>query len=256
MLGELPTPIDEITGQPLAVRLINLTQSVVSQDTNFHHHYHPRLSPELLPIEDFFDTSGLAVRQSRGQELPIWLHKRYHDIFTGPQRPKTRQQKFSSVILNCSGVLPRKVIDLSHFPDFDEERDIIHIDSDEYAQLSSTVHIEKANHPRGHRVRTNIGKFIASYAVEQNLHDIIRESLIDEFLYTLDPIRRREIGNYMLTSALDIALEPVRPVHALARRKGLIVPHKPHDPMVVVKKFFVKKRFDDYYSTLQQALAV
>ena len=114
------TPIDtELTNLPLPV-LMTGTDFSLNGD-NFHHHFHPSRSSELgydpttgrlYPRDDLRRMAGMAVRTSRVQDIPIWLHSRYNNIFSGPPLPETLEEQFTTVVLVCAGIVPRQAIDL------------------------------------------------------------------------------------------------------------------------------------------------
>jgi len=91
------TPRDELTGQPLSVyvRPADFHREGLDCTPEFHHHLHPGNDVELgcdnagdlLPVTDLNRSEGLAVRYSKGQTVPNWLHDDYHDLFFGPKLP-------------------------------------------------------------------------------------------------------------------------------------------------------------------------
>lgn len=243
------TPVDELTGLPLAVLPVESLAGALFYDfaDNYHHHFHPKRSDLLT------DAGGIALRASRGQKLPFWAHTRYHQLFTGPPLPETPQDKFHLCVLACAGFIARQAIDVSGPGDFQT----VTMTDEQFEQVSlpEAWHISKAHKPdQAHYVRDAIGRFFASYVLEQQLTHV-PDKVIEEFLGTQDERRRKELGNFMLKEAVEIAVEPVKPVHVELGRQGLRhANRRDPSPASVVRNFFTKDRFTNYHSELSRRL--
>lgn len=114
MAAELVSPVDELTGMPLAVAppLENLPRGD-SSIANWHHLYHPSTAPELQTL------GGAALRNSRVELLPLKWHntgrQNYHSYYKGPPLPAAddKETQFRLCVLACAGYLPEKVIALN-----------------------------------------------------------------------------------------------------------------------------------------------
>jgi hypothetical protein len=243
----LATPIDEITGLPLPILIIDTEETSANTSfSDYHHHYHPER--DLVSADD----AMVALRRSRGQYLPRWLHEHYHKYFAGPEFPETRQEIFAVVVLACAGITPRKAIDFSGFegPKIVEVRDDRH-----YSRVVESVKHEGEKHGQTNSIyRSQIGMFFANYAIEQSIKDVVRDTLIDEFLNTTDMDRRKVLGNLMLSKAIGLSVEPVIPIHAEIKKHSIA--RRRTDLNKIVKDFFVSSRRPDYYKALDHKLSV
>lgn len=239
----LSTPADELSGLPLPIFVT--PENYEGHQTNFHHLWHPRLSVELL------DIGGLAVRTSYGADLPIYMHQRSHDTFTGPPLPQSDEDKFRLACLACAGVVPRKAIELFDAGGYE----IIELDNDEHLFISNKIHIERAQKPKYEYINRNkIGKFFAQYALRHGLEAEIPKSLIRKFLKAEDRGRREELGSFILAKAINVAASALTAAHIEARREGLVQESRDGTPTQVVRAFFVGERFKDYLDPLEENL--
>jgi hypothetical protein len=249
----LATPVDEQTGLPLPI-LITDPQSM-NANINFvdyHHHFHPER--ELV----YHNDALTALRRSRGQELPRWLHEHYHNFFAGPELPKNRKDIFGRVILACAGVVPRQVID---FGNGKATPRVVSMDNDNYYRfVAKTVKHEADKLNQSRKVsrshdfyRTQIGIFLANYAIEQPFQKTISSDVIDEFLMTGCQLRRKTLGNLMLREAIHIAVEPIVPLHRHLYRQGL-AHRKPMELTDIVRDYFVRSRQQEYFMAMQKKL--
>lgn len=248
MAAETPTPTCEVTKLPLPVFHAEPPQGALFVPTNFHHHFHPHYSPELENI------SGRAVRYSRGQTLPIWLHQNYHDIFTGPELPKKLEDKFRLTVLSCAGVVPRQAIDVSS----DSGYDVIDLNNVQYELLASrsSIHIEEPTSQwRQLYVRKTIGKFFAAYAMKQDVEDIVSRRVIKEFLSPrTSEARKRELGSYIIRGTLEESVRPLVPFHHELQDEGYVQGSKTGKLKSVLRKFFTKNYFPDYHEEIARLL--
>lgn len=208
MAGKLVAPTDKCTGLPLPVLPPPEIPSFDNKEfANWHHHYHPENSPLLK------SPGGLAVRHVRLQLLPIKeYHDPYHGIFEGPVLPKTTQQRFSQIILSCAGYIPSKAIDIHS----DNPAIPVALNEKLRTRLQTSGEIEV-------RGQSNICDFVKDYVVKQDLTGV-KESLIEEFVFTTHHERKRFLGNWLLALASEIAVEPVKPLYRQAKKEGLIHP--------------------------------
>jgi hypothetical protein len=263
--AELVTPTDELTGLPLPVFVSPEMMDAAGIHTNHHHHFHPRKSQELgylgnglnfselKPAEQTVWLEGKAVRNSRVQVVPLYLHQRYHDFFTGPLLPQSRADKFTATVLACAGVLPRRAIDLSKLGGYRE----IDLTDKQHRFLKGfkRLHFVGAHEDRQYEIvkRDRIGRFFADYAIEQSAQHLIGDSLIDEFLHTSNETSRKKIGRSILEMAIDESVASLISLRDEAAREGMLRRKRTHLSSIV-KQFFVPSKFDDYQRPLAAAL--
>lgn len=107
------SPVDEMTGIPLAIAPTVDVVSSNPEDINDHHHYFPRLSPELR-----VSLGGRALRVARiqrvGKEQHNFGENSFHKFYRqGPEVPNDPRAQLGSCVLLCSGFIPHQVIDTS-----------------------------------------------------------------------------------------------------------------------------------------------
>lgn len=241
----LATPKDELTGLPLPIVISEPKfKSANTSFSDYHHHFHP--ARDLLNGDD----ADMALRRSRGQNLPRWLHEHYHKYFAGPEFPETRQEIFATVVLACAGVVPRQAID---FTGSNGGPQIVEVtDKIQHQVLVKSVRNEAEKKGRSNNFyRAQIGMFFANYAIEQSIEEVVSNRLIDEFLETRNNNRRLQLGNLMLREAVRLSVEPIMPVHQELKRQGLIA-RRQTDLPARVHDFFVRSRRVDYHLALER----
>lgn len=239
------TPTDPASGLPLPVLPIAAPPlSTPAEIVNFHHHFHPR--PALIADGD----AGIAVRVSRGQYLPKWLHDHYHNYFAGPRVPQTRDQKFRTCVLACAGVIPDQAIDFSGYAG----PKLTQMTADQYTRVAATIaHEGFRKLDGGITYRNWIGSFFANYAIEQSFENEVSPHVIDQFLSTPDAIKKAKLGRFMLKAAINAAVMPVKPLYADLYQEGM-VSRRQRDLDATVKDYFIKSRRLDYIPALDQKL--
>lgn len=247
MTAKIATPTCEATGLPHPILIYNHPENRSSGLVNYDHTFFDRNSPELR------DDAGLAVRMSRGQMLPMWLHRRKHERLSGPQLPQTREDKFTVAVKACAGVVSRWAIDLRR-PD---DELLVYMDDETFSYVTDhkRLHYEQALKPRGalHREKI-IGQFFIKYALEQDLSHV-SESVIEEFLGTQDSLRKKEIGNFLLNEALDVSLAPVLSMHRTLLDGGMVQPGRAK-LRPAVSRMIRRGKLIDYYEPLEEKLRV
>jgi hypothetical protein len=239
------TPIDEATRLPIPILPVDpMFPNTNANFIDYHHLFHPE--SDLIHGDD----SDIALRRSFGQDLPRWLHEHYHRFFSGPPMPVARSEKFVTIVLACAGVLPRQAIEFT-------KSGPVHrtgLTNDQYENVRATTHYEgQAKGEVAKFYRNQIGVFFANYALEQNISEVVSGSVIDEFLNTNRPEKRRALGNLMIREAIVLSIEPVKTVRQEARSQGLEVRNR-RSLGSIVCEFFVLKRRMDYLDALRQRL--
>jgi hypothetical protein len=243
MAEHIPTPVCEATGLPLPVRQTLTIEPINWALFNFkdyHHHFHPERSPELVTEE------GRALRVSRGQWLPKELHNRYHKLFDGPPLPVDIDEVFRLTVLSCAGVVPREALDLSKRRSYKK----VGLRDEEFELLAApnSIFIEKAHSKGASPKRRIIGQFLVSYALKQDLYEVISDRVIEQFLYrSTSAERRKELGNYILREALDMSVDGLAAEHRELRREGYSLPGRPATLFDAQRKLLPKNDLPSYY---------
>lgn len=253
-------PLDPETGLPPVV----LGQAESPEHVNYHHHWFPKrhkhleqdfpyvseLATESLTLQEL---GGIAVRMSRGQVMPVEVHVRFHQRYLGPKLPVTLDEKFRVAVRGCSGVVPRTAVNIVN----PYETQFVRLKEEDYRRISDERAVRPEHHYYWHHIekrRALLGDFFIRYALSQDLTGA-PERVVGEFLGTHDARKRRELGNFLLISALDASVEPVKPVHAELRKKGLVMPHAP-GVLASVKKQLVPHRLPRYHDYLADRLSI
>jgi hypothetical protein len=257
-------PLDELTQLPLPVLVSgsDYYQDNGSQrSSNYHHHFHPQKSIELgytaegvrLPRNNPGRIEGFALRYSRGQDLPIWLHDRYHKIFLGPQLPQTTEEKFTAVVLACAGVVPREALDL-YTPDAYRKSTL---DNKQHEFIRRRIYFEGAASRAKSSKRNHIGKFIADHALQSSLAEVMTESdvrkKVNEFLRPRSETQRFNAGKIILRHVVDASVAELIPIHKEAKKEGMVKRNRKELGEIVLK-FFTVDRFQDYFDPLEDKL--
>jgi len=261
----ITTPSDELTGLPLPVLMSGsdfMLPGKMPRRTNYHHHFHPEKSIELgydesgvkLHKSDPVRVEGFALRYSRGQQLPVWLHDRYHDIFSGPELPKSSLDKFTRVVLACAGVVPTMALDLSVPGEFKEVR----LTSRQHEFIRRRIYFEGAA-SKTRSKRSSIGKYIAEYSLQNALDSVLTEAEIrkrvKEFLKPRSEVQRVHAGRFILGQVVDASVVNLVGIHNEAKKEGMVKKGKKSLGEVALK-FFTLDRFQDYFDPLEEKLQV
>lgn len=206
-MSEIPkAPLDAITGIPLPI--IPLEPDVRSGGdiwTDYHHTFYNRNNPELE------DPAGKALRYSRGQAIPRWLHTAYHETFAPPDLPSSVDEKFRLTVMACANMVGPLAID---FTQADPTVPVV-MTRQQHADIvnPNSMHFEYAHHAkRAGRRRDDIGRFFASYVLETDLQECADIGMIEEFIDTTDTERQAALRGIILENAIELSIEPIIPV--------------------------------------------
>lgn len=188
--GLLPTPTDAV-GMPLPIAP-NRPVKFHSPDLfDRNHVFHPARHPELA------DPAGDALRNSRIQYVDWWEHHNvYHPTYGGPPIPSRVSEKARLTILAAALYVPDHAIDCSR-----AKPRQVRLNDDQRNRLWKSGEITMAS-------PTAVRRFLMNYVVEQDLSHI-PELMIEEFLNTPDYLRKRQLGNWLISEAVDMATEPM-----------------------------------------------
>jgi hypothetical protein len=229
-------PIDDLTGLPYAVLTVGGQRDIPFQGvTNHHHANYPRQHLDLegkmalsgggnvlqnLDALSLGKLGGLAVRVSRTQRMVPELHQLAHKKFPkGPPVPHELHDKFITAVKNCAGVVPRIAVDVTA----PEGRELVHMHDDTFNHVAHPWNLHPEEYyfkrPSGYQQRI-LGSFFLRFAAEQDISHISLR-IIDEFLYTSDPVKRMNRGKFILREAMEVSVATVIPEHQALKRLGM-----------------------------------
>lgn len=212
-----------------------------------HHAAYQRMAPELQ------GDAGRAVRHSRVQLVPRWLHNRYHGFYPdGIELPQTELDKFCFSVLACAGVIPDKAIDVSG-----KKPQLVNIDPKgyRYFRRPGRLHPEyKINkYTKDDDYAKHRGIFFMKYILENNLEEISPE-LLERFLLIdkqKHSKRRLQMGWLIVGKAIEVATEPIKPLYKKAQEMGMLDKSCPTDPRQVIKRA-VRHHPPNYFDELER----
>lgn len=238
MAAELVTPVDEFTGLPLPLLPPKNAPPKNSPEIEWHHHFHPRKHPLLEGL------GGIAIRTVRLQSTYRREHTNYHRHYIGPPLPELPEEQFQAVIMAYAGYIPEQAINTRR----DEPR-LVSVPEDLRRRLWETDEIQPtAIHP--------VRAFLTEYILGQNMSHIY-ESVIDEFVHTLDIGRRYYLGSLILAKAIERATEPTDNMYRQAWQGGLIPAYRPAKSPTFVSRTLSRapKQRQHLLKRLQEKLA-
>lgn len=239
--------IDPSTMLPYSIAPAWATNNLVETWEDRHHAAYQRLSPELQ------GEAGRAVRHSRIQVVPRWLHDRYHSFYPdGIELPQTDLTKFCFATLACAGVIPNKAIDVSG-----SKPKLVDIDAKGYRYFRKTGRISpevKINKHTGENdYAKHRGIFFMKYVLENNVNEISPD-LLKKFL-SMDKSRhskqRAQLGWLIVGKAIENATEPIKPLYKKAQEMGMLDKSCPNDPRQVIK-MAVRNHPPNYFDELER----
>ena len=237
MAAEATTPVDDFSGLPLPLAPSSSLE-ISSDETNWHHHFHPRRSELLIG-----KTGGIAVRNVRLQLATINDHNEYHYHYEGPPLPQTPTERFLVTVLTTAGYVPDKAIDFTN-----RKPRVVRMTDTSREMLWYSEQLR-------HGSTVVVRDFFARYALTQDLSDV-KEGLIDEFLNTPNLDRRRQLGHWLLGKAIEHATEPIDSMYRIAWKAGLLNPKMPAKPRTLVKnRLGSPKKRESLLDQLEQRLA-
>lgn len=201
------SPVDELTGVPLILHPYGSSKDSHRFFPDKHHPWHPKNDP-LVKLGTL---GGEALRASRVQVASYDLHHLdYHRNFYGPELPDNDATRFNLIVLSAAGYIPERAVAFkrngkpytrelsSELRNRLWERNKIRVDSSEILR-----------------------NYLKEYSFSQDLSDV-KESVIDEFLFTKNKVKRWELGNLLLANGVYKATMPVREVYENAYKAELI----------------------------------
>lgn len=260
MAAEWLTPTDEIIGLPCLV----LPYDVPGDRVDYHHHFFPRRSPELVPGFDISDSApapgnmnledlaSMALRMSRGQLLPRAVHELAHKKLLGPTLPQTVDDKFTTTIKACTGMVSRWAVDVRR----PEDDMLVLMDDATFSQAASrrVLCTERVYYDRPANYRRQIfGNFFLQYALSKDL-EFISPDTVDQFLDAKDDNRQRELGNLILKEALRARIDSVMLLHQRMVREGNIQPGRPLNVATSIRKLIHEESLASFYPILTERL--
>jgi hypothetical protein len=239
-----PIPADPITGLAYPFILLDHVPNHTETWYDYHHNEFEHMNPLLR------GQGGRAVRYSMGQLMMRWQHNLGHHLGDEPDLPKTRDEQFRASVFGVARLVGSLGIDLRR----EDWWNPVEMTPAEYALVTDSTRMftQDAYKPRGRRIRDDVGRFYAAYALEQDLSHVSRKA-IRQFLSTSDPARKKELGNWLLAEAIDVAVDPIKPAQRRVLERRPLQAGRV-DLRRAVRGFFVGRRFADYYGTLATRL--
>ncbi len=203
-----PAPFEQETGMPLPILITSIPPGKCT-DSNRHHAFYDRVNFE-------HGTEGSrAVRLSRVQTTPIYLHNRFHNFYkAGMEVPADEHEEFRLTILGYAGYVPEKAVDVSRSSPKE-----VHINRAQRRELRQPgVFTVEQGRERSRR----IGDFLISYVTRHGLDMDSDENLVDEFLGAKTFETRWKVGMKLVENATDNAAEPFDQEYVSLRKKRLL----------------------------------
>lgn len=209
MAAEWQTPIDELTGLPWLLYPpeypLPASRSEIADD---NHSFHPSTHPTLTG-----SLAGVALRASRVQRTDWWDHHIiYHGYYTGPQLPESEHAIFQTIVFAAAGYIPDMAIDCRGYKPVHRQMD-----------PAAKQRLWKSGEVRVHRPGV-VRNFLADYLLQQDISHV-SEGKIDEFLHTNNSAKRKFLGNWLLSQAAEVAVEPFSNGFMIAKQTLRIAPH-------------------------------
>lgn len=246
---EVMVPINASTGRPMSP--IETATSVplpiigkLGRETNKHHaHFYEHTYSE--------GTDGQqAVRHSRLQRVGTYVHMQYHRNFHGTAFPETPENEYELTVLNCAGYIPNHGVKIEK-----REVSIARLSMKEKDSLRGTNVFSQEND-------LTISRFLLDYALEQDFNAMMQLD-IEEFLtLTTDKItdnevlynRKLRLAERLTNTAIGMAVDPIYPVYAEAKKTEMLRDGMPSSAWDVVRKQ-VEWIIPQYFDRLEDKIA-
>lgn len=224
----VPAPFEQETGMPLPIILTTIPPGRCP-DPNKHHAFYHRVDFEN-------GTEGSrAVRLSRVQMTPIFLHNRFHNFYRGGvELPVSEEEEFRLTILGYAGYIPEMGVDVSR-----SEPRVTHITRAQRRELRQPgVFTAEQGKVRSRK----IGDFLIGYVTRHGLDMDSSESLIDQFLFAETFERRWKVGMKLIEHATDNAAQPFDQEYATLRKKRQLNVTASRCPRRLVRRHIVNEQ--------------
>lgn len=178
---------------------------------------------------------GAALQSSRIQNIDWYYHKNFHEMFgdLSKEIPIDDDGLFKLAVSAIAGVIPKTAVDVSRRGEYE----IVELTQAQQKQIASKTTIDQ---------KKPIARFLADYAIKQEITEVIDEIKIEEFLdERTDFAKKYEIARQMLGGAIDLSLENLGlySQEIELRSQGLIVQEKPKT-FYWTAKSLVRNHFD------------
>lgn len=205
------SPVDELTGVPLLLHPDGSFRDRGIYSADKHHPWHPRRDPLFMAST----LGGEALRGSRIQTTTYDVHHlHYHSKFHGPELPVDDASRFKLIVLTAAGYIPEQALAFSRT---------------QKPYLKTITLEQRLKLWRSGQVRVDkpgiIRDYLKEYSLSQDVSDI-NERVIDEFLFTRDPIKRWELGNNLLGKIVLRATVPIKDTYKEAYKAELLPPNR------------------------------
>ena len=260
-------PTDPMTGLPFVILPILASGDIDPNHptVNYHHHFYNRRHPDLegnikldsdsrskLGKLSLHEVAGFAVRMSRGQLLPMEVHYMVHELYkVGPVLPDNLDDKFKTVVMACSGIVPHYAIDVTA----PVSQRIVYMDKTLFDEVASPKLIctERSYYDRPANFRREvIGNFLMRYAIAEGL-TAISSRTVHDFLRPRSESDRAHKGNMILKEALRACIDPMSDRFEELQYYGMVQQHKTSVHRAV-RKYIHPHKYPDFLPELEQGL--
>ncbi len=240
-MGYPMSPVEVSTGVPLPI------VGPRGKTPNRHHTFF---------YEYDYTSSSLgrqAVRLSRIQRVGRYVHEAmFHQIFDGTAFPTSESREWEITILSLAGYVPDLGV---KFKQGEARVRELSIKERKRLRRSDIILQDKPSKELG-----KIGEFLLQYAYE-HMRDGIEPLWVEEFLAISGAThkdelwpRKLKLAEKLANRAIDVAVDPVRPVFAQAHRQRKLRNGSPDSAWQVVKNK-VAKRIPKEIGLLEERLA-
>lgn len=257
MVEKRQTPIDSVAGMPLPIYPFSDPNKYapmaceedgpVLYETNWHHAFFPDddLTANI--------TGGPFLKQSRVQNVPVWLHDDYHSIFSGPEIPKTVKQRFLLGVFAVAGYMPKYAIDV---PNSSDEDSLIRLKYSEYKRMLKPDMLKGDFVQRSVNLR-RASKFMLNYIFKQDISSLDKLTA-EEFLICDNKQRQLELASFIIDRLVDESTDPIKDKYHRIYRKHLIPNRQlgsPREAVLRVTNPYIPENIDKLYDAVLKAAA-
>lgn len=211
MAAEVLAPVDEVTGIPYVLI------PHIRGRTDVNHAFFPAADVRIRGL------AGQALRNCRSQIVDYDVHHDgFHGEFWGTPLPDTPEKEVTTVTLAAAGVIPEFALDYANLPRSNKSR-IVRLDERMRWRMWQTKNVRVQSHEL-------VKRYLLDVVVHQDNFTDVKDTVIDEFLFTEDRARKLELAKSLLGSAISTVASGIEPVYRQAWQSRLMPPHHTAKP--------------------------
>lgn len=254
MAVELLAPVCAETGLPLPIAPVEPPQGarLNSGRWDYHHKWQQSSHPHFQTVP------GRVLRLTYGQWVYRPVHEKFNSRYADLEKyPETERENYRLTVLGIAGVIPRYGINPYALPG----EGIIELNSKQLEYLSdpriSYIECAWSNDKKSRIVRSIIGRYLADYALSQDLPAMFPEITIERFLDPkTDGRTKKWMANMMINQALGYSVEGFAPQYEQYVAESPVHPSRSTRLHVAINKIFTKNYFEDYHETVTDRLLI